>query len=165
MFKLIYVLPLLMVLNLSAQAAVHREPAGVQGVEVGADLGLGTLISRLHFGFGVRADAPIDLNGNTFRLGGQSGFYVGVGDSYTDWIIPVLAIGTYHFAPNRSFKPYAGIGIGFDIAHALKETNVDFALLIKLGTEFGEDNAYYLELPFGTMAQNFAFIPSVGMRF
>jgi opacity protein-like surface antigen len=140
-----------------------------------ADFGLGSTADRFHLGVGLHVEAPVNYEGNRFRFGGQTGFYIHPG-SPSDYVIPIMATGIYDFRVTGTLKPYLGLGIGLSITHysgytydglgiSDSGTNTDFALLIKPGVNFGMNEQYYFEIPFGTMANNFTILPSVGVHF
>jgi len=136
-------------------------------VEWSGDFGLGTVDSKFHFGVGVKAQVPVTIQNNDFKFGLRSGFYLGPSGS-TDFIIPVLAAGEYDFRVSGNLKPYAGIEIGASITHSSfgsGSTSTDFALLFVPGVNFGEGERYFFEIPLGTLASDFAFLPSIGMHF
>jgi opacity protein-like surface antigen len=154
----------------SSSAPMHN------GLLVSGELGLGTLGSKFAFGFGLRVESPMSLEGNHVRFGLQTGFYYGPSDPST-WTIPILAIGTYDFrVTSGTIKPYVGLGLGVAISHANGVdvpgfgtigggSSTDFAWQLKPGAGFGNEGKMYVELPLGTISGTFYIIPSIGMHF
>ena len=144
-----------------------RTTTTVGAPEYGIYLGLGTIDSKFNFGAGLRFDIPTDINGMNMKFGGQTGFYIGPSDP-TTWVIPVLVTATHEFQPYEAVVPYIGIGIGLSVAHVsymgMGNSSTDFAFMFKPGIKFS-GGRYYFELPLGTMAGDFAFLPSLGMHF
>ena len=139
-------------------------------VEWSGDFGLGTVASKFHFGVGVKAQVPVTFDNNDFKFGLRSGFYLGPSDP-TDFIIPVLATAEYDFRVSGNLKPYVGIEMGLSVTHSSGadgfngNTSTDFAFLFVPGVNFGEGERYFFEIPLGTLASDFAFLPSIGMHF
>lgn len=139
----------------------------------GVSFGLGTVDGKFHFGFGLKGQMPFTIDNNDFRFGMRSGFYYGPSDP-TTWIIPILATSEYDFRVNNSIKPYLGIELGLSIDHtsfggAFKsggsDTSTHFAFLFVPGVHFGDHEAYFFELPLGTISSAFVLLPSIGMHF
>jgi hypothetical protein len=134
------------------------------------DVGLGTVDSKFHFGAGIKAQVPVTYENNDFKFGLRSGFYLGPSNP-TDFIIPVLATSEYDFRVNGNLKPYLGVELGLSITHSSGHdgyggnTNTDFAFLCVPGVNFGDGDRYFFEMPLGTLASDFAFLPSIGIHF
>lgn len=133
----------------------------------GIDAGLGVIDSKFNFGAGLRAELPVNFNSTALKVGGQTGFYVGPSDP-TTWTLPVLATASYAFKSYQEMLPYIGFGLGFSIAHvsvgSASKSSTDFAFLFKPGCNFSKGN-YYFEVPIGTLANAFVFLPSIGAHF
>jgi len=153
----------------------NSSSASASDLLLSVDLGLGTAAEKFHFGVGFKAEVPVNLEGNHFRFGGQTGFYYGPSDP-TTWIIPVLATAAFDFpVSSGSIRPYVGIGLGISIAHfsydnvfgtgGVSGTNTDFMFQFAPGITFGNEKTYFIEIPLGTMASSFFILPTVGMRF
>jgi hypothetical protein len=137
-------------------------------VQWNASFGLGTAGDQFHFGLMANGMYNVaNLEFGQFAVGGQTGFLFGPGD-VTTWIIPVMASTQLTFKPAGNFVPYAGLSMGVGISHAgvdVSNTNVDFAMFVKGGATFGENQKYFAELPLGTLGNSFSIIPSFGMKF
>ena len=142
-----------------------------------AGFGLGTAGSQFHFGImgnGMYEVANTEIG--QFAVGGQTGFLFGPG-TVTTWVIPVMAASQLTFKPTGSFVPYAGLSMGIGIFHfsnstnnffgntATSNTTTDFAMFVKGGANFGQNQKYFAEVPFGTLGNAFSIIPSFGMKF
>ncbi len=140
--------------------------------ELSVGFGLGTAINKFHFGVGLKALFPVQIESNQFKFGGQTGFYFGPSNP-TSWVLPILAAAEYDFKTSDSLKPYIGIAMGISIAHASYSTgfgtstsasSTDFAFLFTPGVNFTSSN-YFAELPIGVLNTEFALLPTVGMHF
>jgi hypothetical protein len=152
-------------------------------VTFSASMGLGAAGSAFHFGPTVTGMISISKSElGEIHVGGQTGFLFHPG-SVTSWIIPIMVSGQLTFKRTGNITPFAGLAMGVGIFHAdlgltaeqeaainaaggdISSTNTDFALLVKGGVYFGEDQKYYAELPLGTLGNAFAILPGVGMKF
>ncbi|MBC7397720.1 MAG: outer membrane beta-barrel protein [Bdellovibrionales bacterium] len=132
--------------------------------EFAVSLGLGTIYSRFVFGVGFKAQWPVEMDGNDFKFGGQTGFYLAPSSTST-FIIPFLGTAEYEFRTSNSLKPYIGVGLGLTIAKASGfDSSTDFGFLFIPGVNC-EDGHYFAEIPIGTLGGGFAVLPSVGMHF
>jgi hypothetical protein len=139
----------------------------------GASFGLGTVDGKFYFGLGLKAQMPFTIDNNDFKFGMRSGFYLGP-SSPTTWIIPILATSEYDLRVNNAIKPYLGVELGLSIDHisaggafgtGVSDTSTHFAFLFVPGVHFGDRDAYFFELPLGTISSAFVLLPSIGMHF
>jgi hypothetical protein len=164
----------------SEPAADHTKNSSVH---YGVSLGLGTAGKAFHFGPSLNALISVsNTEIGELEIGGQSGFLLHPGD-VTSWIIPILAAGQLTFKKTGGITPYAGLAMGVGIFHVnlgltseqeavlkaagadVSSTDVDFAILVKGGIAFGEDQQFFAELPLGTLGNAFAILPGFGMKF
>ncbi len=160
----------------SVESTGYTQSASNNGpMQWNASFGLGTAGDQFHFGVMANGMYNVaNLEFGQFAVGGQTGFLFGPGD-VTTWIIPVMASTQLTFKPAGNFVPYAGLSMGVGIFHAsldinipgidVSNTNVDFAMFVKGGASFGENQKYFAELPLGTLGNSFSIIPSFGMKF
>ena len=149
------------------------------GINWQAGLGLGTAGSQFHIGALVQGLYPVSkMAEGDILVGGQTGFLFGPGTP-SSWMIPILVQGQFNFKGNGKITPYAGLAMGLSIYHvsidvpaivaayvpSVSATSTNFAMLVKGGIFFGEDQKYFAELPLGTMGSAFAIFPTIGMRF
>jgi hypothetical protein len=165
----------------SADASVEKNEKST--VSYGVSIGLGSAGKAFHFGPSINGMVSVsNTEIGEIEVGGQTGFLLHPGDA-TSWIIPILVAGQLTFKKTGDITPYTGLAMGVGIFHvdlglsseqeaALKaagadisSTDVDFALLVKAGVMFGDDNRFFAEIPFGTLGNAFAILPGFGMKF
>jgi opacity protein-like surface antigen len=140
--------------------------------------GVGSVASKFGFGPMLKAQWPVDLQGNDFKFGGRTGFLFGP-STPTSFSIPVLVTAEYDIRTSNALKPYIGLEMGIAFSHASvgdttiggvtisggSASSTDFAFFFVPGLEFGEGHLYFVELPLGVVASNFTILPSIGMHF
>jgi hypothetical protein len=165
----------------SAEAAAVKNEKST--ISYGASIGLGTAGKAFHFGPSINGLVSLSKTDiGEIELGGQTGFLLHPG-SATSWIIPIMVSGQLTFKKTGSITPYAGLAMGVGIFHVdtgltseqeaaleaagadVSATDVDFAMLVRGGVYFGDDNKFFAELPLGTLGNAFAILPGFGMKF
>ena len=147
-----------------------------------ATFGIGTVGGKFGFGPTLKAQWPVELEGNAFKFGGRTGFIFGP-SSPTSFLIPILATAEYEFVTSNSLKPFLGLEMGLTFSHSSASgldtsvggitihtdgssaSSTDFAFLAVPGFNVGDDHLYFVELPFGVISTSFTILPSFGMRF
>lgn len=168
--KTLLKLSLLVILSLAAPTAQSAPRGGQHGEQLSGALSLGTVDNRFTFGPRFFLDFPVNFEGTNFRMGGETGFLFASQNSTTHWSIPLLFTGSYNFKSDlRSISPYLAASTGLTIDHwsrsGLSDTSIHFALLVRPGFHFGEEQCWFAELPLGVMNTGFALLPTVGVRF
>ena len=154
--------------------------------ESSATFSFGSVDGNFVFGPGFQMEWPVVLEGNSFAVGFQTGFYYtshsnelsGVKISSKAWSIPVLFSGKYLFNSTISFmKPYFAMSTGIGIDRSTATTNVTgtdvktsstdlhFVFLFRPGLTFGETGTWFAELPLGVMLTEFTVMPTIGIHF
>ena len=161
---------LMLALSLSLGSVAFAD----QQFEVSAAASLGSLNSYLAFGPSVRVETPLNIQGERYLFGGETGFYYATKANSTGFSVPMMATGKYLFKPVETYHFYAGLGIGVSVDHSNDtlfsangtSTNaVSFAILLHPGVSLGENGKYFIELPFGSFFNGFAFLPTFGAHF
>ena len=166
--------------NTSDSSNTYSHSSSTSNINWNAGLGLGSAGSTFTFGAMVDGLIPVSsIEQGDILVGGQTGFLYGPATA-SIWIIPIMAASQFNFKGNGNITPYAGLSMGLSIVHASapnittpfgvtviggSATSTDFAMVAKGGVYFGEKQAYFAELPLGTMGNAFTIFPTVGMKF